>query len=147
MKRALATFGTVAVLALSAVATGVTPAAAATPTCTNKATYLDTAGYGTRVPVDASRSNFCVLRQGATGGGVEALQTTLHYCYGATNLAVDGQFGPATAAALKNAQRIANVTADGVYGPNTRDALRWHWSRNWEHMRCLRLTSAPGPLR
>ncbi|MGQ5228073.1 D-Ala-D-Ala carboxypeptidase family metallohydrolase [Streptomyces sp. yara] len=60
------------------------------------------------------------LSQGASGADVTQLQTRLsgYPGYGAV-LAVDGQFGPATTAALKRFQSAYGLAADGVAGPNT----------------------------
>ncbi|MDT6983076.1 D-Ala-D-Ala carboxypeptidase family metallohydrolase [Streptomyces lusitanus] len=60
------------------------------------------------------------LSQGASGADVTQLQIRLsgYPGYGAV-LAVDGEFGPATAAALKRFQSAYGLTADGVAGPNT----------------------------
>ncbi|MCI3156065.1 MULTISPECIES: D-Ala-D-Ala carboxypeptidase family metallohydrolase [Streptomyces] len=60
------------------------------------------------------------LSQGASGADVTQLQIRLsgYPGYGAV-LAVDGQFGPATAAALKRFQSAYGLSADGVAGPNT----------------------------
>ncbi|MEV5333824.1 D-Ala-D-Ala carboxypeptidase family metallohydrolase [Streptomyces werraensis] len=60
------------------------------------------------------------LSQGASGSDVTQLQIRLsgYPGYGAV-LAVDGQFGPATTAALKRFQSAYGLSADGVAGPNT----------------------------
>jgi peptidoglycan hydrolase-like protein with peptidoglycan-binding domain len=58
-----------------------------------------------------------VLRQGNTGQWVSTLQTVLSGAGFAT--AVDGDFGPATAAALVSAQSAWGLSADGVCGPQT----------------------------
>ncbi|CAL9629787.1 D-Ala-D-Ala carboxypeptidase family metallohydrolase [Streptomyces werraensis] len=60
------------------------------------------------------------LSQGASGADVTQLQIRLsgYPGYGAV-LAVDGQFGPATTAALKRFQSAYGLSADGVAGPNT----------------------------
>ncbi|WP_268219170.1 D-Ala-D-Ala carboxypeptidase family metallohydrolase [Streptomyces sp. EMB24] len=60
------------------------------------------------------------LSQGASGSDVTQLQIRLsgYPGYGAV-LAVDGQFGPATTAALKRFQSAYGLAADGVAGPNT----------------------------
>ena len=62
------------------------------------------------------------LRQGMTGGNVQTLQKALNLAAG-RSLAQDGDFGPATAAAVKDVQRIFGLGVDGVVGPRTRSAL------------------------
>ena len=61
------------------------------------------------------------LSEGATGQPVVDLQTRLNV-WGA-NLTVDGDFGPATLAAVKAFQTAHNLTVDGVVGPQTWAAL------------------------
>ncbi|MFD5510942.1 peptidoglycan-binding protein [Streptomyces sp. NPDC059761] len=148
MKRTLASLGAAAVLAAGLLTTGATTASAAMPTCTGANTYGDAVGYTVRIPTDhEDGSNFCVMRRGASGNGVMALQWTMHWCYGQINLAKDGEFGPATEAALKKVQASEGLVADGVYGPNTRDRIKHHWEI-WDRgeFRCLRMSQAPGPL-
>ncbi|MEU0742624.1 D-Ala-D-Ala carboxypeptidase family metallohydrolase [Streptomyces sp. NPDC006134] len=60
------------------------------------------------------------LSEGSSGADVTQLQIRLggYPGYGSV-LAVDGQFGPATAAALKRFQSAYGLTADGVAGPAT----------------------------
>ncbi|MFB8775974.1 D-Ala-D-Ala carboxypeptidase family metallohydrolase [Streptomyces broussonetiae] len=64
------------------------------------------------------------LSQGASGSDVTQLQIRLggYPGYGSV-LAVDGSFGPATAAALKRFQSAYGLAADGVAGPNTYNKL------------------------
>ncbi|NYV72790.1 peptidoglycan-binding protein [Streptomyces sp. UH6] len=70
-------------------------------------------------------STECTLRMNDQGGGVRALQRSLKYCY-QQNIAVDGNFGPATFTALKNAQsKLAGVASDGVYGYYTGRAIKF----------------------
>ncbi len=57
------------------------------------------------------------LQQGSQGPDVQKLQQFLNQ-HGA-HLAVDGDFGPATAAAVKAFQQSQGITADGVVGPQT----------------------------
>jgi len=65
------------------------------------------------------------LAEGSTGSVVESLQTALNEGRGgfAPNsnpvLAVDGDFGPITATAVKGAQQQGGITADGVVGFQT----------------------------
>jgi len=64
------------------------------------------------------------LGLGNDSQAVVALQETLDGCYG-QHLAVDGDYGPLTQAAVEVAQRDAHVTVDGIYGPQTRNAINW----------------------
>jgi len=61
------------------------------------------------------------LSEGATGPAVDTLQTRLNV-WGAT-LTVDGDFGPATLAAVKAFQTEQKLTVDGIVGPQTWAAL------------------------
>lgn len=63
------------------------------------------------------------LREGASGAGVLALQVYLNGVIGA-GLVEDGEFGPATTAAVRELQRRAAITIDGIYGEDSADALR-----------------------
>lgn len=56
------------------------------------------------------------LRKGASGEDVKQLQTLL-------GVAVDGEFGPKTEAAVKAAQAKNNLVPDGICGPMTWAAL------------------------
>jgi peptidoglycan hydrolase-like protein with peptidoglycan-binding domain len=62
-----------------------------------------------------------ILREGDTGPAVAELQRLLN-AHGA-NIPVDGDFGPATMAALLAFQRAQGLVADGVAGPQTMHAL------------------------
>lgn len=57
------------------------------------------------------------LRKGDRGRPVEAAQWCIH-AWG-DPIAVDGQFGPKTEAAVQGFQRASGITADGIIGPNT----------------------------
>lgn len=59
-----------------------------------------------------------ILRLGSTGAPVKTLQRRLNAVLGAA-LTVDGEFGPATAGALKAFQASARIEADGEYGPQS----------------------------
>lgn len=81
-------------------------------------------GPETQALLDAPADSFTrssALREGASGSKVRALQQQLaDRGYG---LAVDGEFGPQTTAAVRRFQRNAGIRADGVVGPQTRAAL------------------------
>lgn len=62
-----------------------------------------------------------MLRRGAEGTEVNQLQTLLNQS--GANLAVDGDFGPRTQAAVRDFQSANNLTVDGVVGPQTMEAL------------------------
>ena len=66
--------------------------------------------------------NLRILKQGDTGGDVRSLQRLLH---GTTKpLAVDGVFGPATVAAVRQFQSMtAHLAVDGVVGSGTWTSL------------------------
>ena len=63
-----------------------------------------------------------VLRRGAKGEDVKRLQTLLK-SHGSPSLAVDGDFGPATEAAVRHFQSEHKLVVDGVVGPQTWAAL------------------------
>jgi murein L,D-transpeptidase YcbB/YkuD len=74
----------------------------------------------------------CVMARGAKSSAVWVLQQNLNHCY-QSGLAEDGDFGPATRAAVVNVQRKYGISADGIYGPKTRDVMTWYTSAG-----CLR---------
>lgn len=63
------------------------------------------------------------LRRGSRGDHVRVLQTVLNNRAG-QRLAVDGDFGPSTEAAVKNLQRFFGLSVDGVVGPRTWNAVQ-----------------------
>ncbi len=65
------------------------------------------------------------LRKGSTGSAVRSLQAGLkaHFPLYAGSLAVDGDFGAKTGAAVGEFQKRSGLTADQVVGPNTWAAL------------------------
>src|SRR3954468_8734956 len=63
-----------------------------------------------------------VLRRGAKGEDVKRLQALLR-SHGFPNLAVDGDFGPATEAAVRRFQSEHKLAVDGIVGPQTWAAL------------------------
>jgi peptidoglycan hydrolase-like protein with peptidoglycan-binding domain len=76
---------------------------------------------GTTVPDPATAAAYVAppptLRMGDRGVDVETMQTML------PGVAVDGDFGPVTAAALKAFQARSGLVSDGICGPMTWKAL------------------------
>lgn len=64
-----------------------------------------------------------LLQDGSSGVEVSRLQRALNAAVGA-GLDVDGQFGPATTAAVEDYQSAVGIGVDGVVGPNTWNALQ-----------------------
>jgi peptidoglycan hydrolase-like protein with peptidoglycan-binding domain len=64
---------------------------------------------------------FVTVQQGSEGEAVLALQSQLNARGG--SLAVDGDFGPVTAAAVRTYQQQRNLDVDGIVGPQTWSAL------------------------
>ncbi len=68
-----------------------------------------------------------VLKKGSSGAAVRELQYYLYllsaYESSLPAVAIDGQFGAATEAAVKAYQQLAGLTADGIAGQKTWDAL------------------------
>jgi peptidoglycan hydrolase-like protein with peptidoglycan-binding domain len=62
------------------------------------------------------------LRQGQRGAGVLALQRGLNLAAG-KGLVEDGDYGPATASAVRDLQRLFKLEVDGIAGPKTIGAL------------------------
>jgi hypothetical protein len=62
------------------------------------------------------------LKQGQRGAGVLALQRSLNLAAG-KGIAEDGDFGPATASAVRDLQRLFKLAQDGVVGPQTKGVL------------------------
>lgn len=79
-------------------------------------------GGGGRAPV-APVAGAHSLARGARGEDVRRLQRVLNGWYPHLRLAVDGQFGAATEAGVKELQRRAGLAVDGVVGPATRAIL------------------------
>lgn len=67
-----------------------------------------------------------MLAYGSSGTAVEQLQCELRMSVRSVTIAVDGQFGPATQAAVRKLQACAHLSVDGVAGPNT-----WSVANYW----------------
>lgn len=78
---------------------------------------LEAAPVSTTVPASTSRTSLPTLRRGSKGEEVRIVQRKLGL------LPVDGDFGPATEAGVKNFQARSGLTPDGVVGPKTWTAL------------------------
>ncbi|WP_236035262.1 peptidoglycan-binding domain-containing protein [Alkalihalobacterium elongatum] len=72
------------------------------------------------VPVSTNSST--ILRRGSKGEPVKELQRQLT-SLGYNTRGIDGIFGPATEAAVRNFQKSKKLTVDGVVGPQTKRAL------------------------
>jgi len=143
-----------AVVALSATVglsvAAAAPASAALPYCTSSVTkqkVIHGAYRSAKIP-SRDGSVACQMAQGANGKHVSALQTALTKCYG-QRITVDGDFGPATKQALKNAQSTINkrlaaagsktrISVDGMYGSQTRTYLNWPFYGGYVQY-CIRL--------
>jgi murein L,D-transpeptidase YcbB/YkuD len=66
----------------------------------------------------AAPTSYPQISKGATGEIVKILQNALNSKYG-YKLAIDGSFGPATDAAVRNLQKSFGLAVDGVVGKNT----------------------------
>ena len=82
----------------------------------------------TAAPPQGSGIPHDVLRQGAKGDKVTAIQYTLNFL--GHRCAVDGMWGPNTTAAVKAFQAAckslgSKVTVDGVWGPQTAALAEW----------------------
>ena len=108
-------------------------------TCNGFKTIVDSVNQIAEVPaVQSTGSVACLLGRGDVSGAVSVLQGDLIQCY-QSRISQDADFGPATMAALKNAQAREGVTADGVYGPVTLSALHWPEFNGPDPNACVRL--------
>lgn len=67
-----------------------------------------------------------LLEYGDSGIAVMQAQCELNWSMTGANLAVDGEFGPATLAATKRFQGCVGISQDGDIGPDT-----WRWLNYW----------------
>ena len=97
--------------------TGGTAAAAEVSTAEATSAEETTDDFGT---TDACYTWSGTLRQGSSGAAVTQLQIRIAgYPGTGAVLAIDGQFGPATEAALRRFQSAYGLSVDGVAGPQT----------------------------
>ncbi|AXK31698.1 peptidase M15 [Streptomyces armeniacus] len=83
-----------------------------------------TATSSSMAPADACYSWSGTLKEGASGEAVRQLQIRVAGYPGSGNeLAIDGEFGPATKAAVERFQKAYGLSADGVAGPATFDKI------------------------
>src|SRR5215472_3412488 len=60
------------------------------------------------------------VQQGSNGGAVSAVQSQIHSRgAGASQVAIDGSFGPATNDAVRAFQALIGLSVDGIVGPQT----------------------------
>ncbi len=116
--------------AVCAIAGGMTllpaaPAFASTPVCTSYRTGVQApSGFFLVLPTTSAGSTNCYLAKGDNSSAVRILQDALKQCNGYPSLAVDGDFGPATKAAVLGVQQNHHLSSqDGVYGAQTRGAM------------------------
>jgi hypothetical protein len=94
--------------------------------------HRDAPGAATSCPGDAAQACIPEINRQALAGGtstptldVRRLQTWLNAMFPSySRLAVDGQYGPATEAVVREFQRRSGLVADGVIGPKTLAAMR-----------------------
>jgi peptidoglycan hydrolase-like protein with peptidoglycan-binding domain len=72
----------------------------------------DLAGIVSNVVSSLPKPSHATIRQGSSGNDVQLWQSVI-------GVAIDGKFGPKTAAATKSWQAQHGLTADGIVGPQT----------------------------
>jgi peptidoglycan hydrolase-like protein with peptidoglycan-binding domain len=117
---------TAVLIATSGVAVVTEGTAFAQSSCTNGSDFQNTKGYPATVPTvgAATHQANCELGVGNISTGVVYLQESLNTCYG-YHLALDGNYGSMTQAAVEHVQSVTHITVDGIYGPQTRNAMQW----------------------
>jgi peptidoglycan hydrolase-like protein with peptidoglycan-binding domain len=135
--RPLTAAAALAVASGGAAAPALTPAtpASAQPSCAG--TALVTGLYNNtrvsiRVPTTANgvRNMNCDLGIGNAGPAVARVQIAMDYCNRLffsqfPALAVDSDYGPLTARAIKAFQSSFSISSSGIYGPETGHLMKW----------------------
>jgi len=120
-----------------------TSAYASTPTCTGVANIGNV-----YMPVSAGNNVNCDMAEGDDSTPVGILQDSMDLCYGSGsgehrvtnlgfNIATDGEFGPATKAALKKVQAYFHISADGEYGPQTAASIKFYLNQGSGTQGCV----------
>lgn len=109
-----------AILAPAAQAAPVTTSAVVTAASTTRSTVLRTGSRGAAVRTWQQQLN--TFRSVTRAPGVPGVARGEHLTMPA--IAVDGSFGPGTAAATRDFQSYAGVAVDGIVGPGTRGAYQ-----------------------
>ena len=78
-------------------------------------------------PVDIDMRECGVMHLGTTGTCVVKLQLWMNVATNHSDLAVDGVYGPATVAAVREFQTLEGIAVDGAFGEDSRQALRNWW--------------------
>lgn len=129
MRRLFVTVAVAAALLTGGLALTTATASAATSVgwCDGvKAVTINSQGHNVRQPYHKrTGSRNCTLAEGASGAAVAVLQTSLKSCNYASNLSIDGDFGPNTKKAVAYAQYRRDIASDGIYGPDSRQAFGW----------------------
>jgi Putative peptidoglycan binding domain len=110
----------IAVLAAAGVFSG--SPTTSVPTVTTPAITTPTTQPTTTPQAQPLPAPNATLKPGDTGAQVKVLQRALA-SLGFLTGKIDGQYGPATEAAVKRFQRSSRLTADGIVGPTTQAAL------------------------
>lgn len=88
----------------------------------NEVNKILSGGKAPATPTPATKTTI-LLKKGSTGTEVKTLQTNLNKVINA-NLVVDGDFGKATEAAVKNFQKKYKLDVDGIYGEESDKAMK-----------------------
>jgi Putative peptidoglycan binding domain len=120
-------------------------AGAGLPACDGTALFSADGG-AVRLPVAGPVAPFAspTCKLDGSGGAADAVrlvQDALARCNDRP-VAVDGRYGPQTAAALRSVQQQHGIGVDGVYGPETRSVMGWPFEPGGDEEGC---TADPAP--